>query len=160
MTMSKKEAIPAMRVLKINSTPSLSGRSTLTYRVACNTDGDIYLAVVGNSSSGQFNATPIPLDTIEKLLNEHPADKPMSSRVLLPVFRSRSSNSPAFLFTALLAEGLVKAGTEKDSGCTIGDIEAFRQAMSALIAAGTDLATPAIAVPESPKKKRPAKESE
>lgn len=156
--MPKKEVVPAMRVLKINSTPSLSGRSMLTYRVVCNTDGDIHLGVFANSSSGQFNATPIPLDTIEKLLNEHPADKPMSSRVLLPVFRSKSSNSPAFLFTALLAEGLVKVGVEKDSCYTIGDIEAFRLSVSALIVAGTDLTTGA--PPESPKKKRPAKETE
>jgi hypothetical protein len=160
--MSKPVAVPvlAMSILKINSTSSLSGRSMLTYRVVCNTDGDIHLAVVGNSSSGQFNATPIPLATIETLLNEHPADKSMSSRVLLPVFRSKSSNSPAFLFAAILAEGLVKQGTEKDSGYLLGDIEAFRQSVSALITAGTDLATPANAVPESPKKKRPAKESE
>ncbi len=161
--MSKPVAVPvlAMRVLKVNSTSSLSGRSMLTSRVVCNTDGEIHLAVVGNSSSGQFNATPIPLDTIEKLLTAHPADKPMSSRVLLPVFRSKSSNSPAFLFAAILAEGLVKkAGTEKDSGYAIGDIDAFRQSVSALIASGTDLATPVDTPPESPKKKRPAKESE
>ena len=152
--MSKKEAILAMRVLKINSTPSLSGRSTLTYRVACNTDGDIHLAVVGNSSSGQFNATPISLATIEKLLNEHPADKPMSSRVLLPVFRSKSSNSPAFLFTALLAEGLVKVGVEKDSSYAIGEIAVFRQAMSTLIASDTNLDVPDSNTPDVPKRKQ------
>lgn len=154
--MPKKEAVPvlAMRVLKINSTSSLSGRSMLTYRVVCNADGDIHLAVVANSSSGQFNATPIPLATIEKLLTSHPADKPMSSRVLLPVFRSKSSNSPAFLFTALLAEGLVKVGVEKDSGYTIGDIAAFRQAMAALIASDTNLDAAVAASPEVTKRKR------
>ena len=152
--MPKKEVVLAMRVLKINSTPSLSGRSTLTYRVACTADGDIHLGVFANSSSGQFNATPIPLAIIEKLLNEHPDDKPMSSRVLLPVFRSKSSNSPAFLFTALLAEGLVKVGVEKDSGYTIGDIAAFRQAMSALIASDTNLDAAVTASPDVPNRKQ------
>ena len=37
------------------------------------------------------------------------------------------------------AEGLVKAGAEKDSGYLLGDIEAFQKAVAALIAAGTDL---------------------
>ena len=153
--MPKKEVVLAMRVLKINSTPSLSGRSTLTYRVACTADGDIHLGVFANSSSGQFNATPIPLATIEKLLNEHPADKPMSSRVLLPVFRSKSSNSPAFLFTALLAEGLVKkAETEKGGGYSIGDFDAFKQAIAALIASDTNLDAAVTASPEVTKRKR------
>ena len=119
-----------------------------------NTDGEIHLAVVGNSSSGQFNATPIPLATIEKLLTAHPADKPMSSRVLLPVFRSKSSNSPAFLFACLLAEGLVKAGVEKDSGYLLGDIEAFRKSVSALIASDTDLDATITANPDVSKRKR------
>lgn len=148
--MPKKEVVPvlAMRVLKINSCPSLSGRSTLTYRVVCNAEGEIHLNVLTNSASGQFNATPIPLVTIEKLLLAHPADKQMSSRVLLPVFRSKSSNSPAFLFAAMLAEGLVKAGAERDSGYSLGDIEAFKQAMASLVASDTNLAIADTAVPE------------
>ena len=60
---------------------------------------------------------------------------------------------------ALMAEGLVKAGTEKDSGYVLGDIDAFKQEISALIAAGTDLATAPATPPEPAKKKRPAKAS-
>lgn len=139
--MPKKVAVPVlpMRVLKIHRCPSLSGRSTLTYRIACHPEGDIHFSIVANSASGQFNADPIPLDTIEKLLMAHPPEKPMSSRLLHSVFKSKSSNSPAFLFAALLAEDLVKAGAEKDSGYRLGDIEAFKQAMAALIASGIDL---------------------
>ena len=78
---------------------------------------------------------------------------------MLPVFRGKSSNSPAFLFAALKAEGLVVAGKEKDSGYTLGNIEAFRQAMSALIAAGTDLSAPADTT-SAPTKKRTGKGAE
>jgi hypothetical protein len=115
--------------------------------------------IVQNSGNGQFNADWVPVTLIEKLLTAHPADKPMTSRVMLPVFRSKSSNSPAFLFAALMAEGLVKSGTEKDSGYLLGDIDAFKQDISALIAAGTDLATAPATPPEPPKKKRSAKAS-
>lgn len=147
--MPKKKAVPvlAMRILKIGTSSSISGRSQLTYHIVCNAEGDIQIKVVANSGSGQFNADPIPLATIKKLLTAHPSDKPMSSRVLQPVFKSKSSNSPAFLFAAILAEGLVKAGAKKDSGYTLGDIEAFRQSVSALIASDTNLAAAVTVVP-------------
>ncbi len=154
--MPKKEAVPvlAMRVLKVNSCPSLSGSSMLTYRIACNPEGEIHLNVLANSSSGRFNADPIPLATIEKLLTAHPAGTPMSARVLHPVFKSKSSNSPAFLFAALLADGLVRAGAEKDSGYILGDIEAFRQSVSALVASDTDLDVVDNVTPDVSKRKR------
>lgn len=159
--MTKKQAVPEMpiRILKIGTCPTLSGRSVLTYHVGCNTASEAYARVVQNSSSGQFNADWVSLSLIDKLLTAHPADKPMTSRVLLPVFRGKSSNSPAFLFAVLKAEGLVKAGTEKDSGYLLGDVEGFQKAAAASIAAGTDLATAPATPPEPPKKKRPAKES-
>lgn len=139
--MTKKKAVPvlAMSVLKINRCPSLSGRSMLTYRIVCNAEGDVHISIVANSASGQFNTTPIPLAAIEELLLAHPADKPMSSRVLLPVFRSKSSNSPSFMFAAILAEGLVIPVDTKDSGYTVGNVDAFKQAMAVLIASDTSL---------------------
>ncbi|MBK7646974.1 MAG: hypothetical protein IPJ12_07430 [Betaproteobacteria bacterium] len=158
----KKEALTPdlpIRILKVGTCSSLSGRSELTYHLGCNADAEIHFRVVQNSGNGQFNSLWVSLTLIEKLLTQHPADKPMTSRVLLPVFRSKSSNSPAFLFVSLKAEGLVMAGTEKDSGYLLGDIETFKQAMSALIAAGADLAVAADVSSEPVKKKRSAKES-
>lgn len=154
--MPKKEATPVipMRVLKVNTFPSLSGRSQLTGHIGCNAEGNIHFRIVANTGSGQFNADWVSLEAIEKLLAAHPADKPMTSRVMLPVFRSKSSNSPAFLFAALMAEGLVKVGTEKDSGYLLGDIEALRKSVSALIASDTNLATVVTASPEVTKRKR------
>lgn len=157
--MTKKVASPEMpiRILKISTCITLSGRSTLTFQVGCNAESEVYVRVTQNSGGGQFNADWIPLSVIEKLLLAHPNDKPMTSRVLLPVFRSKSANSPAFLFAALKAEGLVKAGVEKDSGYLVDDSKLFKQAMSALISAGTDLAVAADTPSEQPKTKRPAK---
>lgn len=156
--MKKEASTPDLpiRILKIGTCTSLSGLSELTYHLGCNAESEIHFRVVQNSGNGQFNANWVSLTLIEKLLTQHPADKPMTSRVMQPVFRSKSSNSPAFLFVSLKAEGLVKAGDGKGSGYLLGDIEAFKQAMSALIAAGADLAVDA----SSPvKKKRSAKES-
>ncbi len=143
-----------IRILKIGTCTSLSGRSELTSHLGCNAESEIHFRVVQNSGNGQFNAEWVPLTLIEKLLTQHPADKPLTSRIMQPVFRGKSSNSPAFLFVSLKAEGLVKAGEGKDSGCLLGDIEAFRNELSALIAAGADLAVVADATTEPPKKKR------
>lgn len=101
--MPKKEAVPAvaMRVIKVSDTPSLSGRSQLTYHVGCDAEGAISIKVASNSASGQFNADWIPLSMIEKLLSGHPEGKPLTSSALRPAYRGKSSNSPAFLFAAL-----------------------------------------------------------
>lgn len=156
--MTKKPVAPEapIRTLKVGTCSTLSARSELTYHLGSNVDGEIHIRVVQNSGNGQFNADWIPLSVIEKLLATPPADKPMTSRVMLPVFRSKSSNSPAFLFAALKAEGLIKAGAEKDSGYLFGDIEAIKKTMAALIAAGTDLVVATDTPSEPPKKKRSA----
>lgn len=139
--MPKKEAVSAlpMRILKISDTSSISGRSTLTYHIGCNTESEVSVRVVQNTGNGQFNSNWVSLATIGNLLTAHPADKPLSSRVLQSVFKSKSTNSPAFLFAAIKAEGLVVAGETKDSGHSLGNIEAFKQAMSALISSDTNL---------------------
>lgn len=154
--MPKKEAVPpaVMRVLKIADTPSLSGRSQLTYQVGCNAEGEIQLKVSGNSASGQFNSDWVALSLIKKLLSEYPASKPLTSGALRSVFQHQSSNSPAFLFAALKAEALVLPGETKDSGYKLGDFELFKHAVSALIASDTNLDTAMTASPEIPKRKR------
>ena len=145
-----------MRVLKINTCPSLSGRSELTYHLGCNTEGEAHLRVIGNTGSGQFNPDWVPLSAIENALSKHPASQPMTSAVLQPLFRGRSSNSPAFLFAALKSEGLVLVGQHKDSGYLLGDLEAFRQSLSVLMTTGADLETSSNA-PPVPSKKKPSR---
>lgn len=151
------EALPTVRILKVATCPSLSGRSTLTYHLGGDALDDLRFRVTANSGSGQFNADWVALAAIRKLLDQHPADKPLTSTLLKPVFRGRSSNSPAFLFAVLKAEGLVKAAAEKDGGYLLGDLGAFQGDASALVAAGTDLAVAAESPTELPKRKRPVK---
>lgn len=154
--MTKKEAISAvsMRVLKVADTPSLSGRSQLTYHIGCDAEGDIHFRVVANTGSGQFNSDWVPLPMVEKLLTAHPSSKPMTSGSLRSVFRHRSSNSPAFLFAALKAESLVLPREIKDAGYGLGDVEGFKQAMSELIADDINLDTASVAKPPAIKRKR------
>lgn len=141
-----------MRILKVSTCPSLSGRSELTYHIGCNAEGEIQFRVVSNSGSGRFNADAVPFNQITKLLTEHPAESPLTSSVLIPVFRGKSSNSPAFLFAALKAELIVLPGSHKDAGYTIGDMEVFRHEMNVLIASNSSITDMAA---EKPAKKKP-----
>ena len=140
--MKKVVSLPeqTFRILKIGTCPSLSGRSELVYHLGCNAESEATFKLVQNSGNGQFNADWLSLESIRKQLDQHPADKPMTSRVLHPLFRGKSSNSPSFLFAVLLAEGLVKPTGEKDGGYVLGDVEAFTTAVTTLIAADTNLA--------------------
>ena len=152
--MPEEAVVPSipMRILKINTCPSLSGRSELTYHIVCNAEGEIHFRIVGNSGSGQFNADAVPFNQISNLLSEHPTDKPLTSTAMRAMFRGKSSNSPAFLFAALKAESIVLPIADKDGGYLIGDIEAFKQAMTALMASESSIAdTPA----DKPAKKKP-----
>ena len=152
--MPEETVVPSipMRILKITTCSSLSGRSELTYHIVCNAEGNIHFRVVANSGSGQFNADSVPFDQISNLLSEHPSDKPLTSSAMRPVFRGKSSNSPAFLFAALKAESIVLPGTDKEGGYLIGDMEAFKQAMAVLIANESPIAD---TTPDKPAKKKP-----
>ena len=130
----KKETTPDLpiQILKIGTCPTLSGKSELAYHLGLHEDESIYLRVVQNTGNGQFNPDWVALAQIEKLLIEHPSDKPMSSAAMRPVFQGKSSNSPAFLFAVLKAEGMVIASEEKDGGYLLGDIGSFKTMASKL----------------------------
>ena len=44
-----------MRILKTGECPSLSGQSTLTYRIGSNNDNEVYMSLKGNTGKGIFN---------------------------------------------------------------------------------------------------------
>src|SRR5574343_1916074 len=140
----KKESTPDLpiQILKIGTCPTLSGRSELTYHLGRHEDANIYLRVVKNPGNGQFNPDWVALAQIEKLLTKHPADKPMHSSIMQPLFQGRSSNSPAVLFAVLKAEILVKASDVKDGGYLLGDIEAFKQMAANLTPETRDAQSP------------------
>ena len=113
--MSKKSAnneVP-VRVLKNGTCPNLSGKSTLSYRVGVNEAEEIMLQLVGNSNPGYFNNEWVPYSTVQELLAKQDQGKAITSYVLTPLFRGKSTNSPSFLFAALKQEGLVKLSEAK-----------------------------------------------
>ncbi len=95
-----------IRILKRSSCPSLSGQSTLTYHIGCNTNSEILLRVKTNTGGGFFSQEWVPLKNILQILNI--CDKPFTWYVLYPLFEGKSVNTSGFLMAALKNEGLVK----------------------------------------------------
>ena len=131
--------VPNVRIVKIANCPTLSGKSTLTYHVGSNADSEIALRLHVNTGGGFFNPDWIGLEVITTLLDKWPADRPVTSYALLPLFRGKSSNSPAFLLAVLLTEGLVQQTSEKPRHFGKGDPAKLLAEVTALMATDLDL---------------------
>ena len=97
-----------IRILKVGSCESVSGKSTLTYHIGGSPDGDIHLRVHANTAAGFFSQEWVPLQSIDQALGSH-----FTSSALQPLFTGKSQNNPAFMLAVLLREGLVVRATDK-----------------------------------------------
>ena len=94
-----------MKILKTKECPSLSGLSTLSYKIGCNNDKEVCLSIVGNTGKGIFNKDWIVLEEIHSLLANQ---EKVTSGSLHELFDGRSSNSAGFFVAVLLKEGVLK----------------------------------------------------
>ncbi len=150
-------AKPPVRILKIASCPSLSGKSQLTYHVgyAVGSEGaaegvcteDIQLRVFMNTGMGFFSQEWVPLSVIQRELAKIGEGKTITSFQLHPLFAGKSVNTPAFLFAVLQSEGLVQRAKDSTRRYDRIDPAGFLAAVQALIVSGVDLK-----VDESPSK--------
>ncbi len=93
------------RILKKAQCPTISGKSDLTYNIACDPQKAIYLRVASNSGGGFFSQEWVALKDIQKALS---AGSPISAIRLMPLFRGQSVNTPGFLLAVLAAENLIR----------------------------------------------------
>jgi hypothetical protein len=129
---------PEIRVLKIGSCPSLTGKSTLTYQIGCTAESDIQLRVAANTGGGFFSDEWVAFNTIQAAFDKQPKG-PIVSHILYPLFQGRSLNTPAFLLAVLKAEGLVKPLGDKKRGYERIDPSEFIVEIKKLMSASIDL---------------------
>ena len=121
-----------IRILKIASCPSVSGKSTLTYHIiGCTPDGEIQLRVYANTAAGFFSNEYLPLTAVDKALNK--SGSHFTSFALQPLFRGKSQNYTDFLLAVLLKEGLVAIATDKKRCYGESDAGRFNTEIKALI---------------------------
>lgn len=154
---------PDIRILKVSSCSSLSGKSTLTYQVGCNAESNICFRVTDNTGGGFFNDEWVAFDAIQQAFDNQPKSRPIVSHILLALFEGRSLNSPAFLLAVLQAEGLVKPLGEKKRGYERTDPAEFmaeiKKRMSSHANAKGDEGRVAVSSPQSAKRGGKAKAS-
>ncbi len=130
---------PAVRFLKEGACRSLSGKSTLTYRVGCTADSEVHLRVADNTGGGFFSDEWVALSAIQEAFDRQPQGKPIVSLMLYPLFQGRSLNTPAFLLAVLKAEGLVKQLGDKQRGYERVDPAEFMAGIKKLTNSSIDL---------------------
>lgn len=133
---SASEASHPLRVLKVGACPSLSGRSTLTYQVACTSDAAVMLRVSANTGSGYFSKEWVPFAGIDALLV---ADKPLTFSTLQPLFAGKSVNTGGFLMATLKGLGLIRPMESNPRCHQRGDLDAFLAEVQELMAGSVSL---------------------
>lgn len=113
---TKKENL-SIRILKIATCPSVSGRSTLTYHIGCKGDlpgnPDIQFRIHASSGRGFFSKEWISTNAIQKVFEKNPASVSVTSTSLNLIFHGKSVNTSGFLLAVLKAEGLIAAMKDK-----------------------------------------------
>jgi len=141
-----------IRIIKIGTCPSLSGKSELTYQVGHAiaevgsdsnsgepSDYNIQFRIYANSSPGYFSQEWVAMSSIQQVFDKIPAGQPISSFALFPLFKGRSQNTPGFLLAALQQEGFVQHMKEQQRCYECIEPSAFMAETVTLIDAGTDL---------------------
>ena len=95
-----------MRLLKIDTCPSLSGRSALTYHIGCKEDQSVHLRIYQNSGTGIHSKDWVALAHLDNSMQSE--DKPISAGMLKELFKGKSTNTTGFVIAALINEGLIK----------------------------------------------------
>lgn len=137
MTNPIESNYPALRILKVASCPTASGKGTLTYHVGCNASSAIQFRVVQNSGGGYFSAEWVAWESIQPALES--AALPLTSFPLIKLYQGKSTNTPAFLMAVLKQEGLVRNLEGNVRGYELLDSLHFLTAMKDLMASNVNL---------------------
>ena len=125
-----------LRILKIGTCPSLSGKSKLTYHIGCDDKSAIHFRVFANTGSGFFSNEWVAADSIGKVLGE---GSNITSFTLHSIFKGRSLNNGGFLLAALKQEKLVQQAADTQRCYQLADPGAFMAEMKLLIDSPVDV---------------------
>ena len=144
---------PSIRILKIATCLSLSGRSTLTYQIGCKSESDkesssngeigrnpeIHFRVCANTGRGFFSDEWVLGSAIQKEFEKIPVNSNISSPSLNVIFRRKSVNTSGFLLAVLKAEGLVAGMKDKQRYYRLADSSKFVAEVKSLMASSIRL---------------------
>lgn len=139
---SKQEAtaaIPNIRILRVATAPSLSGKATLTFMVGSDGQSECYLKVSANSGGGFWSPEWVSLQAIQSAMEKIQKDTPITSYALRGLFSGKSVNSRGFLMAILKHLGLVQPLQHKQRCYELMDAKPFLADVKALMDSGVTL---------------------
>lgn len=121
---------PSITTIKKATCKTLSGKSTLTYRIGIDDASTLYWQVLSNSGSGYHSTQWLKFTDIVKVLKEWEKNSPISSIALRGLYSGRSSNSPGFLAACLIKEGVLRpVADDGKRRYQLADTKAFQAEM-------------------------------
>jgi hypothetical protein len=147
-----------MRVLTTGTCDTLSGSSRLIYHIGSMPDGEIYLRVHSNTGGGFFSQEWISLRDILTALKKRPDGKPITSILLVSLFRGKSANTPGFMMAVQLHEKVIRSMQGKLRRHELMDTSAFKAKVDKLLSGAEGKAKPAKTAGK-PAGKAPAKKA-
>ena len=138
---------PPLRIIKIATCPTCSGKTNLTYHLGSTEENQTYIRIVLNSGGGFFSDEWVPLKETLAALDKAP--HPITAVPFINLFKGKSVNTPGFLLAVLKHEGLVKLLDGKVRGYEKLATETFMAEVNKLVASDIDLKY----VPPTPIKK-------
>ena len=91
--------VTSVRILKVASCPTSSGKATLTYHIGCTSDNEINFRVASNTGGGFFSPEWVSFSAIQPALEQAP--QPLTSYPLIKLYQGKSTNTPAFLMAGI-----------------------------------------------------------
>lgn len=156
--------VAPLRIVSIESCPSLSGRSILTYHIGFSDSSDNdsetgpspepQIRVYKNTGKGQFNRDWLDLSEIVQVLA---ASVNITSSTLQCMYPGKSNNSAGFLLAALKHEGLVDVSPLNQRAYALVEPEAFLARCRALMASTVSLDADQVPAKPLPAKPLPDK---
>lgn len=99
MTKSSSNPAPSIRIIKVATCLSATGKATLTYHIGTDSKNEILFRIYGNTGGGLFSSEWLLLSAIQAALKQAPF--PLTSFPLIKLYQGKSTNTPAFLMAAL-----------------------------------------------------------
>ena len=148
----KKEKTTNIRTLKTGNCSSRSGKSKLTYLIGADANSEIHFRIHSNTGNGFFNNDWIPLETLLELLGK--SGGAFTSFALYPLLKGKSNNTPAFIISALLEEGVIHRSLSHKRCYDLSSSSIFMNRIKPLMDSKT-----VIEKEPKPSKKKPVMES-
>ena len=144
---AKNISTPQLRIIKIATCPTCSGKTNLIYHLGSTEENQAYIRIVENSGGGFFSEEWVALEAILTALDKAP--HPITAVPFINLFIGKSVNTPGFLLAVLKNEGLVKLMEDKVRGYEKLPTETFMAEVNKLVSSDVDLKY----VPATPIKK-------